>query len=202
MQRVFLTDAPAKDFSKQNSSLFPNAPNRCPFGDCAMPVKLKKHGFYKRFYISKSFSGYICIRRYICPVCGRTVSMLPSFCFTRIQYSALEILNIFFEVYLDGMSLKSVINTIKASLPANVQIIDRSYIIRYRKKLIKDRALIQYAVNLISPEFIFTGNIPENQKWFKLLLEQIKKMRPTESFLLSYWEKTGKTLMNPENMIA
>lgn len=202
MQKLFSTSNSAKDFSKKNSDLFPNAPTKCPFGNCAMPVKLKKHGFYQRFFISKGFSGYIYIKRYKCPICGRTVSMLPVFCFTKIQYCAIDIMNIFFDAYLNGASPGAATKRIKAELPANTQSIDRSYIIRYRKKLIQKRALIQYAVNMISPGFTLAGNTPENQTWFKLLLEQVKKMSSTEEFLLDYWNKTGETLVNSKNMIA
>ena len=55
----------------------PAAPRRCPHKGCHMPVELKKHGYYKRYLILGVFVGYIRIRRYRCPVCGKTVSMLP-----------------------------------------------------------------------------------------------------------------------------
>lgn len=42
MQLIFHTDHSAEEFSTQNSSLFPEPPHRCPFKDCAMPIKLKK----------------------------------------------------------------------------------------------------------------------------------------------------------------
>jgi len=85
MQIPFYTDYNALDFSIMNNEIFPITPERCPFKDCSMPVKLKKHGYYKRFFISKNFTGVLYIRRYICPICGRTVSFLPYFCISHFH---------------------------------------------------------------------------------------------------------------------
>ncbi len=129
-----------------NSEIFPSAPDRCPFKDCSMPVKLRKHGYYKRFFISKSFSGILYVRRYICPICGRTVSMLPVFCLQYFQYSALDILNILCELYLSGIPLNRLVKKIKQDFP----FIERRTINYYRKRIILNRKLIQYGLNLIS----------------------------------------------------
>ena len=167
MQIPFYTNYDAIEFSKMNEEIFPSSPDKCPFKDCSLPVKLEKHGYYKRFFISKNFTGVLYIRRYICHICGRTVSMLPYFCISYFQYSALDILNILYELYHSGISLEKLIKKTKKSLP----FIQRRHINFYRKRIIRNRKLIQYVLNLISPEFIFTGNIPENQVWVKAFLE-------------------------------
>jgi len=121
--------------------------------------------------------------------------MLPAFCFTRIQYSAIEIMNIFYEIYLEGISLNGVIKRIKATLP-----IDRRHINYYKRRLVKNRSKIQYALNLISPEFIFAGNAPENQIWLKKILEKIRNM-PQLSFLYEYFKTINETFIS-KSMIA
>ena len=88
MQIIFETkDAPSRyAFSKTSDGMYPDEPKRCPHKDCKMPVKMKKHGFYKRNILLKNFIGIIRIRRYRCPVCGKTVSMLPAFCIPFFVY--------------------------------------------------------------------------------------------------------------------
>lgn len=193
MQITFYTDYDAVEFSKMNNKIFPVTPEKCPFKDCSMPVKLKKHGYYKRFFISKNFTGVLYIRRYICPICGRTVSFLPYFCLSYFQYSALEILNILYEFYQDGISLEKLIKKTKEKLP----FIERRHINFYRKRIIRNRKLIQYVLNLISPEFIFAGNIPENQVWVKTFLETVHSLH-SHVFLVDFSKLAGKSFMTSQ----
>lgn len=197
MQIIFDTSNLAQDFSNMNDSIFPDAPDRCPFKDCSMPVSLKKHGYYSRYFISKSFSGILYIRRYICPVCGKTVSMLPIFCLQYFQYSALDILNILNELYLKGMPLNSLVKKLKNDLP----FMDRRTVNYYRKRLISNRKLIQYGLNLISPEFILAGAIPENQDWIKVFLQTVIRLHP-HVFLCDFSKLTGKSFLTSNFMIA
>ena len=106
MQLIFNTEHSAEDFSKKDDGIFPQSPQRCPFKECALPVKLKKHGYYTRYFISKTFKGVLYIRRYICPVCGRTISMLPVFCLPNFQYSGPDIIKILHELYQSSIPLK------------------------------------------------------------------------------------------------
>lgn len=190
MQIIFDTNLSATNFSTMNSEIFPVAPNRCPSKDCSMPVKLKKHGYYKRFFISKSFYGTLYIRRYICPICGKTVSMLPVFCLQYFQYSALDILNILCELYIQGIPLNSLIKKVKDELPS----MERRNINYYKKRIVLNRNLIQYGLNLISPEFIFAGEIPENQDWVKTFLEIVQSLHP-HVFLRDFSNLTGNSFM-------
>jgi len=169
MQIPFNTEYDTIEFSKKNEEIFPSNPDKCLFKDWSIPVKLKIHGYYKRFFISKNFTGFVYIRIYICHIFGRTVFMLPYFCALYFQYPALDILNILYEFYHSGISLEKLIRKTKENLP----FIQRRHINFYRKRIIRNRKLIQYVLNLISPEFIFTGNIPENQAWVKAFLEVV-----------------------------
>ena len=197
MQIIFYTENKPEYFKGKSHDSFPPPPDKCPFHDCTLPVKLKKHGFYKRFFISKSFTGIIYVRRYICPVCGRTVSMLPMFCLKGFQYSGIDILNILYELYQGGISLNKLIHRINSDMPT----ISRRHINYYRKRIIKNRKLIQYGLNLISPEFILSGIIPENQKWVRDFLEKVHSIHP-HAFLVRFSNITGKSFMTSQNMIA
>jgi len=197
MQFSFYTDNSAETFSVKNKDIFPSAPERCPFKDCLMPVRLKKHGYYKRFFISKTYTGVIYLRRYICPVCGRTVSMIPMFCLQGFQYSGIDLLNILYEFYQGGVSLNKLIEKTKPDLPT----IERRHVNYYRKRIIENRQLIQYGLNLISPEFFFAGTIPENQKWVGIFLDKVHRLHP-HVFLADFSKITGKSFMTSQNMIA
>jgi len=61
---------------------------------------LKKHGFYDRYLITIGFEGEIAVRRYCCPECGKTVSLLPSFCHPMRTYGILAIFGILKEFYV------------------------------------------------------------------------------------------------------
>jgi len=190
MQISFNTEHLPEEFSAKNENLFPDAPIKCPFKDCSMPVKLKKHGFYSRYLISKCFKGVLYIRRFICPICGRTISLLPVFCLRNFQYSGPDIINMLHELYETGIPLKRLVERTKEYFPA----MERRHINYYKRRIIKNRHFIQYGLNLISPEFANEGSIPENQIWIKNFLEKVNKMQPI-IFLVNFFKNTGKSFM-------
>jgi len=60
-------------------------PKRCP--QCAASQPLTGHGFYTRTIIHAAFDGEIRVRRYLCQVCRRTVSLLPEFVLPYLRSS-------------------------------------------------------------------------------------------------------------------
>ncbi|SHF38075.1 hypothetical protein SAMN02745195_02500, partial [Thermoanaerobacter uzonensis DSM 18761] len=50
MQIVFHVDNIEEYLRKGKDYNFPAPPDRCPYPDCKCRVKLKKHGFYYRYY--------------------------------------------------------------------------------------------------------------------------------------------------------
>lgn len=197
MQLIFRTEHPAEEFSTQNGSLFPKPPQRCPFKDCALPIEPKKHGYYTRYFVSKTFSGILYIRRYICPVCGRTISMLPVFCLPKFQYSGLDIIQMLHELFKGGSTLKRYVEGLRQYFPA----MDRRHINYYKKRILENRKFIQYGLNLISPEFTHAGSIPENQIWVKEFLNEVTRIQ-ARIFLVDFHTKTGESFMTLQNMVA
>lgn len=197
MQMPFYTKHSVEEFSRKNEIVFPDPPKRCPFKGCSMPIKLKKHGYYPRYLISKTFKGIIYIRRYICPVCCRTVSMLPMYCIQRFQYSCVDIINMINEFYQSGTPLIRLIDKFREDFYS----IERRHINYYRKRIIDNRQFIQYVLNLMSPEFIYAGSIPENQIWAKDFLEKINKLHP-HVFLVDFSKHPEKSFMTLQNIIA
>lgn len=197
MQILFQTDYSAQDFSIRNPNLFPEAPDCCPFKGCLAKIKPRKHGYYQRFFISKSFSGVLFIRRYLCPICRRTISFMPIFCIPRFQYSGKDIIHMLYRFYHLGISISGLIKEFKDIIPS----ITRRHLNYYRKRISDNRKFIQYALNIMSPEFILTGSIPGTPQWIKAFLEKVEFLQPL-AFFQNFFNITGKTFLISQNIIA
>ena len=60
-------------------------PAHCP--QCQAKHPLVAHGFYTRTIVDAAFDGLIRVRRYLCEVCKRTVSLLPEFALPYLRSS-------------------------------------------------------------------------------------------------------------------
>jgi transposase-like protein len=60
-------------------------PDHCP--QCQAQQPLSGHGFYHRTLVDLAFDGVIRVRRYLCRVCRRTVSLLPEFALPWLRFS-------------------------------------------------------------------------------------------------------------------
>ena len=60
-------------------------PDHCP--QCQAAHGLTAHGFYRRTLVDAEFDGSIRVRRYLCRLCRRTVSLLPQFALPYLRFS-------------------------------------------------------------------------------------------------------------------
>lgn len=60
-------------------------PDHCPQCDARQP--LTGHGFYSRTLVDAAFEGLIRVRRYLCRLCKRTLSLLPPFALPWLRFS-------------------------------------------------------------------------------------------------------------------
>ena len=60
-------------------------PRFCPLCHAANP--LRAHGLYCRTLVDVSYDGTIPVRRYLCLLCKRTVSLLPEFALPYLRYT-------------------------------------------------------------------------------------------------------------------
>jgi hypothetical protein len=60
-------------------------PDHCP--QCEAQQPLTGHGFYRRTLVDTGFDGVIRVRRYLCRLCKRTVSLLPEFALPWLRFS-------------------------------------------------------------------------------------------------------------------
>ena len=78
-------------------------PDHCP--QCQAKQPLRGHGFYSRTLVDLAFDGVIRVRRYLCRLCRRTVSLLPDFALPWLRFS-LTVVSLFLMARLiQGVSL-------------------------------------------------------------------------------------------------
>ena len=197
MQIIFLSNqAPSEYVDKDGTGKFPEAPDKCPFKECRINIPMKKNGFYTRYLITLDFAGDIRIRRYVCPKCGRTVSMLPSFCIAGYTYSIEFIVSILRQVVETG----SIRGTAK-EWGCCAENISRRHIRLYMGRLRQSRQMIQYGLNQMSPGSAEIGSSSGDTEWTKRLLREI---RPTLSpeFNANFQKATGRSFMSMQKTIA
>jgi len=78
-------------------------PDRCP--QCQAECPLRAHGFYARSLVDEEWEGGIRVRRYLCRLCQRTVSLLPEFALPYLRFSVSVIRLFLVARLLQGCSL-------------------------------------------------------------------------------------------------
>lgn len=67
-------------------------PDHCAL--CHAPDPLRAHGFYCRTLVDVQYDGSIRVRRYLCLLCKRTVSLLPEFVLPYLRFT-IQIIGLF-----------------------------------------------------------------------------------------------------------
>lgn len=78
-------------------------PDRCP--QCEGKQALTGHGFYHRTLVDCDYDGAIPVRRYLCRLCKRTVSLLPQFALPWLRFSITVISLFLVARLLQGLTL-------------------------------------------------------------------------------------------------
>ena len=79
-------------------------PDICP--QCQASCPLIAHGFYSRTLVDVAFDGTIRVRRYLCRLCKRTISLLPDFALPYLRFS-LPVISLFLVArLLSGRTLR------------------------------------------------------------------------------------------------
>ncbi len=79
-------------------------PDSCP--QCQGSCSLIAHGFYCRTLVDVAFDGLIPVRRYLCRLCKRTVSLLPEFVLPYLRFG-ISLISLFLVArLLAGRSLR------------------------------------------------------------------------------------------------
>jgi hypothetical protein len=67
-------------------------PDHCP--QCHTSDPLRAHGFYCRSLVDVQYDGSIRVRRYLCLLCKRTVSLLPEFVLPYLRFT-IQVIGLF-----------------------------------------------------------------------------------------------------------
>jgi len=197
MQNIFMSKQKPEDYvDKDGAGEYPAAPKKCPFRDCGINLEMKKNGFYIRLLITITFAGMIRIRRYKCPKCGRTLSMLPSFCLAGFTYGVEFVITLMQHAIEKG-SIKKAVREWRAVATE----VSRRLVNKYLARLRNNRKIIQYGINQLSPGNISLGRMPGDTEWTKSFLDGIRADLSPE-FNASFHKSTGKSFMSFHNKIA
>jgi hypothetical protein len=92
-----------QQYSKEISDPDRYRPDHCPQCDGRQP--LTGHGFYSRTLVDAAFDGLIRVRRYLCRLCKRTLSLLPEFALPWLRFS-ISVISLFLVArLLKGLTL-------------------------------------------------------------------------------------------------
>jgi len=197
MQNIFMSKQKPEEYvAKDGAGEYPAAPKKCPFGDCGINLEMKKNGFYIRLLITIAFTGEIRIRRYKCPKCKRTLSMLPSFCLAGFTYGVEFVITLMQHAIEKG-SIKKAVREWRAIATE----VSRRLVNKYLARLRNNRKIIQYGINQLSPGNISLGRMPGDTEWTKSFLDGIRADLSPE-FNASFHKSTGKSFMSFHNKIA
>jgi transposase-like protein len=93
-----------QQYSEEISDTDRYRPESCP--QCRARCPLTAHGFYCRTLVDVEFDGSIRVRRYLCRLCKRTVSLLPEFTLSSLRFS-ISVISLFLVArLLEGRSLR------------------------------------------------------------------------------------------------
>jgi hypothetical protein len=78
---------------------------------------MRAHGFYRRSVVDVTFEGDIRVRRYLCCVCWRTMSLLPQFVLPYLRFSISVISRFLKARVVEGLTLHE---SVRKALPRQV----------------------------------------------------------------------------------
>jgi Domain of unknown function (DUF6431) len=136
---------------KESSAAERYRPDRCPL--CQARCCFLAHGFYHRTLVHVEFDGSIPVRRYLCRLCRRTVSLLPDFVLPYLRHS-IVILSLFLVCrLLVGRSLRAAAQA--AWQPSMPYQRGQFWVRRFRKQAAGVcAALASLTAVVIAPDFV------------------------------------------------
>jgi hypothetical protein len=195
MQYIFNVKEGIHEYIKLSRNYsFPSPPiKRCHNPECNRIVHFRKHGFYERYFYSREYRGKIVIRRYICPLCGHTISYIPHFCLPGFINSVKHIFEYVYNSFYRKGSIDSVIEQL--NLKHGIQF-SRQILYYYRKKFIKNIDVIQNGIRQIIKGVKLPDKSVEDEEKARNVLAIVAGEYPDiHLFSQKYYQATAKTFL-------
>ncbi len=155
---------------------------------------MRKHGYYERYYISIGFNQKIPIRRFICKVCGRTISVMPIFVLPKFQYSLPVIMKYLLAVLTRKSTITECIDALNSENPDLP--IYRQHVYFYRKRIRSNIPHIELGLRQINPAL----NLPESNDVTEKLIGLITLIQETfddwDTFSFEFTRHTCSNIMS------
>jgi hypothetical protein len=104
MQRLHPFHGSIQEYLQELSDVNRYRPGHCPL--CHARDPLRAHGFYCRTVVDVRYDDSIPVRRYLCLLCKRTVSLLPEFALPYLRFSVRVISLFLVSRLLHGRTLR------------------------------------------------------------------------------------------------
>ncbi|MCD5413449.1 MAG: hypothetical protein LR001_00375 [Clostridiales bacterium] len=198
MQKIFEIEGSIEEYvEKGRKYQFPPPPfESCH--NCKKMVRFGKHGFYDRYSILETFSGNVVCRRYICPLCNRTISYLPSFCLPGFTYGVKEIWRCLKEIILSYGTLKACLNKLN-DIYVRLNI-SRQLAYHYKKRFMKNLILIQIVLRQMNSRIELPEENVSLRERAKKLVEIIRESpKAICSISQEFYALSNKTFLTLSN---
>ncbi len=146
----------------------------CPFLDCKAVHKLYRHGFRKRYAVAGRdvFSLVIC--RIRCPICGRVLTILPSFLLER------------FITVLDSM-----IEILAHKFKQNLNLVSRQLVAFYTRRFLRNLNHIEIFIRSLGCR----DSLPTNPVEKAIRFIEMIRTTGKETFTTRFFAHFNKSIM-------
>jgi hypothetical protein len=153
---------------------------------------LKKHGYYTRSLITIDFDDEIIIRRYCCPECKKTVSLLPSFCHPKRTYGILAIFRLLTEFYI---KMRTVCLAVTSFLLATEIECSRQLLQHWRRRIEQNLNSLVMAVTDIYE--LQAPPVTERSKVKEKVRQLLSSIKSPQDDSLKIFKRTRTTYLTP-----
>ena len=172
--------------NRRGRDVDPPSPTSCPC--CKIGIPPKKHGYYERYIVTRSFCELISIKRFYCPYCGKTISFLPSFCIPYFQHVLYEIWEVLTLALYHGLSYDKILHTIFH--------MTKQHFSFYCKRFLSNMQWIQTGLRIMNPLIPLPDGNAEKKKKAKKVLDGIVKLYPSPSpFSKRFFEECHQSFL-------
>lgn len=193
MQQIFCTEVSPEEYQRLARDFPFPVVSSCP--SCHTRVPLQKHGFYRRTVDTGNWNGRIYIRRYRCKRCGKTVSLLPSFCLPYFQYTVELIYMALEHIFSLGHSLRACLVFLKAC--CHQLSWGPSYLQFYARRFLSNLPRIYLVLRMLLPDVSWSHEADKRKGAKEVLRLMAAGFPRIQTFSTRFYHQCGHSFMAP-----